>query len=169
MGRISLGVVARANVFADLRAKYFDIPRPPEVPAPASADEPWAAVMEIAYPEATLTTVAFTDGTARVLRSTGGGFFAAGIVEPVRPAAEAFVREAQQQNSTFTPASEFPQPEVGHVFFYARSDARVRTAAATERQLSSRTHALSPLYFAGLRILHEFIQLQKTSEQQRNT
>ena len=165
----SLDVVARANVFADLRAKYFDIPRPQEVPAPASPDEPWAAVIEIAYPASTLTTVAFTDGTARVLRSTGGGFFAAGVVEPVRPAAEAFVREAQHQNSRFTSASEFPQPEIGQVFFYTRSDSQVRTAAASEAELHSRTHVLSPLYFAGLRILHEFLQLQKASEQQRNT
>ena len=161
--------MARANVFADLRAKYFEIPRPDEVPPPASHDEPWAAIMEIAYPESTVTTVAFSDGTARVLRSTGGGFFSGGIVEAVRPAAEAFIREVQQQNSTFTPADEFPQPEIGQVFFYARSDARVRTAAATESELSTRSHPLSPLYFAGLRILHEFLQLQKASEQRQDT
>ena len=153
--------MARANVFADLRAKYFEMPRPGEVPPPASPDEPWAAVMEIAYPQSTLTTVALSDGTARVLRGTGGGFFSAAVVEAVRPAAEAFIREAQQQNSTFTPASEFPQPEVGQVFFYTRSDARACKAATTERELSSQTHSLSQLYSAGLRILHEFLQLQK--------
>jgi hypothetical protein len=160
--------VAQENVFADLRAKYFEIPRPEEVPPPAASDEPWAAIMEIAYPESTLTTVAFSDGTARVLRSTGGGFFAAGVVEPVRPAAEAFIHETRQRKSEFTSVSQFPQPEAGHVFFYARSDAGVATVAATEQDLSARSHSLSPLYFAGLRILHEFLQLQKTSEQQRN-
>jgi hypothetical protein len=164
-----LGVVARANVFADLRAKYFEIPRPGEVPPPVSEDQPWAAIMEIAYPESTVTTVAFSDSSARVLRSTGGGFFTDGIVESVRPAADGFMREARQQNSTFTPAHEFPQPEVGQVFFYTRSDAGVRTAAATESELSSRSHPLSPLYFAGLRILHEFLQLQEASEQRQNT
>ena len=159
----------RANVFADLRAKYFDIARPDEIPLPSSLAEPWAAIMEIAYPESTLTTVAFSGGTARVLRSTGGGFFATGVVEPVRPAAESFVREAQRLQSEFTPTTEFPQPEVGEVFFYTRSDASVVTASAPEQQLSSQTHKLSPLYFAGLRILHEFVQLQKASEQQQNT
>jgi hypothetical protein len=125
--------------------------------------------MEIAYPQATVTTVAFSDGTARVLRSTGGGFFAAGVVEPVRPAAEAFVREARQQKPALTPASEFPQLEVGHVFLYTRWDSRVCTAAATESELSTQRHPLSALYFAGLRILHEFLQLQKASEQRQNT
>ncbi|MGC2626626.1 MAG: hypothetical protein WA269_07300 [Candidatus Udaeobacter sp.] len=151
--------MARDNVFADLRAKYFEILRPEEVPAPASPDEPWAAIMEIAYPQATVTTVAFSDGTARVLRSTGGGFFAAGVVEPVRPAAEAFIREARQQKHVLMPASPFPQPDVGHVFFYVRSDSCVYRAAATESELSSQRHPLSSLYFAGLRILHEFLQL----------
>jgi len=164
-----IGVVTHANVFADLRAKYFDIPRPEQVPPPISADQAWAAVMEIAYPESTLTTVALSDGSARVLRSTGGGLFTGGTVEPVRPAAEAFIREAQQQHSTFKPVHEFPQPEVGQVFFYTRSDARVRTAAASETELNSCKHTLSPLYFAGLRILHEFLQLQKASEQRQNT
>jgi hypothetical protein len=65
--------------------------------------------------------------------------------------------------------NQFPQPEVGHVFFCARSDAGVSTVAATEKNLSARTHSLSPLYFAGLRILHEFLQLQKQSEQRQNT
>ena len=161
--------MARENVFADLRAKYFEIPRPEEVPAPRASDEPWAVIMEIAYPESTVTTIAFSDGTARVFRSTGGGFFAAGVVEPVRPAAETCVHEARQLKWEFTPVSHFPQPEVGHVFFYARSDAGVSTAAATEKNLSARTHSLSPLYFAGLRILHQFLQLQKQSEQRQNT
>jgi len=161
--------MARANVFADLRAKYFEIPRPEEVPPPSSPDEAWAAIMEIAYPQSTLTTVAFSDGTARVLRSTGGGFFAAGVVEPVRPAAESFVREARRAQREFTATTEFPQPDVGDVIFYTRGDVSVVTASATEQQLSSRTHKLSTLYFAGLRILHEFLQLQMASEQQQNT
>ena len=161
--------MARENVFANLRAKYFEIPRPEEIPAPSSSDEAWAAIMEIAYPQSTVSTVAFSDGTARVLRSTGGGFFAAGVVEPVRPAAEAFVREARRLKPAFTRTTDFPQPEVDGVIFYARSDAGVFSAAATGKELSSRTHPLSALYFAGLRILHEFLQLQKQSEQRQNT
>jgi hypothetical protein len=161
--------VARENVFADLRSKYFEIPRPEEIPAPSSSDETWAAIMEIAYPQSTVTTVAFSGSLARVLRSTGGGFFSGSPVDSIRPAAEAFINEAQQQNSTFTPAHEFPQPEIGQVFFYTRSDAGVRTAVASERELSTLNHPLSPLYFAGLRILYEFLQLQRASEQRQNT
>jgi hypothetical protein len=166
---ISLGVVARENVFADLREKYFEIPRPDEIPAPSAADQAWCAIMEIGYPQAVVTTVAFSDGTARVLRSTGGGFCAAGIVEPVRPAAEGFVEQARLSKLALTPTTQFPQPEVGHVIFYTRSDVGISSATATEKDLSSHNHALSPLYFAGLRILHEFLQLQKKSEQRQDT
>ena len=157
--------MARENVFADLREKYFEILRPAEVPAPNAVDQAWCAIMEIGYPQAVVTTVAFSDGTARVLRSTGGGFFAAGIVEPVRPAAQGFVERARLAKPAFTPATEFSQPEVGHVVFYARSDVGVSTAAAAEEDLSGQKHALSALDFAGLRVLHEFLQLQKASEQ----
>jgi hypothetical protein len=156
--------VARENVFADLRAKYFEIPRPDEVPVP-NVDQAWCAMMEIGYPQAVVTTVAFSDVTARVLRSTGGDFFAAGVVEPVWSAAEGFVERARLAKPAFTPTTEFPQPEVGHVIFYARSDAGVSSATAAEKGLSSQKHVLSSLYFAGLRILHEFLQLQKKSEQ----
>jgi hypothetical protein len=161
--------VARENVFADLRAKYFEIPRPDEVPAPNAVDQAWCAIMEIGYPEAVVTTVAFSDGTARVLRSTGGGFFVAGVVEAVRPAAQGFVEGARLSKPAFTPTTEFPQPEVGHVIFYARSDVGVSSVTAPEKDLGSQKHALPSLYFAGLRILHEFLQLQKKSEQRQNT
>jgi len=102
--------VARENVFADLRAKYFEIPRPDEVPAPNAVDQAWCAIMEIGYPQAIVTTVAFSDGTARVLRSTGGGFFVAGVVEAVRPAAQGFVEGARLSKPAFTPTTDFPQP-----------------------------------------------------------
>jgi hypothetical protein len=88
----------------------------------------------------------------------------------VRPAAKSFVSEARRLQREFTTTTtEFPQPDVGDVIFYTRSDASVVTAAATEQQLSSGTHKLSALYFAGLQILHGFLQLQKASDQQRNT
>jgi hypothetical protein len=88
-----------------------------------------------------------------------GGFFAAGVVDPVHPAAQNFVREAPRSKSVFMRATDFPQHEIGCVIFYARSDAGVSSSAARERELGSRTHSLSRLYFAGLRILHEFRQL----------
>jgi len=78
----------RENVFADLRAKYFEMPRPNEVPAPNAVNEAWCVIMEVGYPQSVVTTVAFGDGSARVLRSTGGGFLVAGVVEAVRPAAQ---------------------------------------------------------------------------------
>jgi hypothetical protein len=159
----------RENVFADLRAKYFEMPRPNEVPAPNAVNEAWCVIMEVGYPQSVVTTVAFGDGSARVLRSTGGGFLVAGVVEAVRPAAQEFVEGARMSKLAFMPTTEFPQPEVGDVIFYARSDVGVSSTTAPEKDLGSQKHALSSLYFAGLRILHEFLQLQKQSEQRQNT
>src|SRR5437899_424665 len=70
------------NVFADLRAKYFALNRTEvSISTPSSTIEPWGVIMEIGYPEVTVTTVTLADGTASVLRSSGGGFFGGGSVE----------------------------------------------------------------------------------------
>ena len=170
LSSLSLGVVARENVFADLRAKYFEIPRPDWFPAPSTADEPWGVIMEIGYPEAVVTTVAFTDGTASVLRSSGGGFFGGGTPETVQPARGTFLSEAAKQSGFLSPATtDFPQPVAGQVAFYVRTDGGVRSALSSEDELSSHAHPLSSLFSAGLRILHEYLELQKASDQRRNT
>jgi len=62
-----------------------------------------------------------------------GGFFADGGVDPVHPAAQNFVREARRSKSVFMRATDFPQPEIGCVIFYARSDAGVSSSAAREK------------------------------------
>jgi hypothetical protein len=156
---------SKENVFADLRAKYFTLTRDELFcPAPANPTDPWGIIMEIAYQTATVATVTFTEGSSRVLRSTGGGFFSAGVVESVRSAGEAFLKQAQQLQPKTTLAHEFPGPSIGQVVFYFRADKGIYTASAPENELGAEHHRLSPLYFAGLRILHEFLQLQKQQQ-----
>jgi hypothetical protein len=154
-----------SNVFADLRAKYFALSRADvSVPAPPNVTEPWGVVMEVAYPEATVTTVTFADGTVSVLRSSGGGFFGGGD-EPVQDAGREFLRLAQLCQPRMTLTTDFPAPSIGHVVFYVRTDSGVYTASASEEDLRARNHSLFQFYCAGLRILHEYLRLQK--QQQR--
>ena len=156
---------SQKNVFADLRATYFTLTRDELFcPAPSNPTDPWGVIMEIGYQEATVTTVTFTEGSSRVLRSTGGGFFSTGQIESVRSAGQAFLKQAQQLQPHTTPAHEFPGPTIGHVVFYFRTDKGIYTASASENELAAGHHRLSALYFAGLRILHEFLQLQKQQQ-----
>jgi hypothetical protein len=151
------------NVFADLRAKYFELKRPDYFSTPASTTEPWGAIMEIAYPQAIVTTVTFADGTVSVLRSSGGGFFGGGD-EPVQDAGRAFLKQAQIVQPQMRVTSDFPAPDVGHVTFFLRADAGVYTASASEGDLQVQGHPLFRLYYAGLRILHEYLRLQKQAQ-----
>jgi hypothetical protein len=151
------------NAFADLRAKYFELPRP-NTPAALAAPEPWGIVMEIAYPQAILTTVAFADGTASVLRSTGGGFFGGGDAG-VQQAREEFLKHAQLAQAQMTQVQNFPEPNVGYVVFYARTDHGVYAASASVAELQPQGHPLRQLYFAGLGVLNEYLRLQKQTQQ----
>lgn len=148
------------NVFADVRAKYFALTRADHFPSPASVTEPWGVIMEIAYPEAIVTTVSFADGTVSVLRSSGGGFFGGGD-ESVQSAGREFLKQAQMSQPQMTLTSDFPAPDAGHVIFYVRTDGGVYTASATESDLRAQSHSLFQFYCAGLRILHEYLRLQK--------
>jgi hypothetical protein len=153
---------SQQNVFADLRARYLTLTRDELFcPAPANPTEPWGVIMEIGYQAATVTTVTFTEGSSRVLRSTGGGFFSTGEVESVDSAGKAFLKQAKHVQPQTTLAHEFPGPIIGQVVFYFRTDRGIYTVSAPENELGAGHHRLSPLYFAGLRILHEFLQLQK--------
>jgi hypothetical protein len=119
-------------------------------------------MMEIGYPQqVTVTTVAFTDGTASVLRSTGGGFLGGGTMGGVKTAAGDFLRQAQHFQPQTTRTQDFPPPGPGHVVFYLFTDNGHFTWSASEEELSKRSHPFSALYYAGLRILTEYLQLQK--------
>jgi hypothetical protein len=151
-----------ANVFADLRVKYFTLTRNEAFPKPAGSQEPWGVMMEIGYPQqVVVTTVVFADGTASVLRSSGGGFFGGGTIESIKTAAEDFLRQARRLRPQTTPTRDYPQPVPGHVVFYLLTDTGHFTSSAREEELGKQNHPFSPLYYAGLRILMEYLDLQK--------
>ncbi len=156
--------IPTTNVLADLRDKYFVLKRTNvSMPAPTNPTEPWGVIMEIGYPQATVTTVAFADGTASVLRSSGGGFFGGGN-ENVQSAAKAFLKQAQLVQPKMTLTTNYPSPESGHVIFYVRTDGGIYTTSANESDFAQQGHFLSEFHGAGLRILHEYLQLQKQQQ-----
>ena len=148
------------NVFADLRTKYFTLERAEHFPVPASASAPWGVVMEIGYPQAIVTTVTFADGTVSVLRSSGGGFFGGGD-ESVQNAGREFLQQAKICQPLMRLTTDFSSPKTGQVVFYIRTDSGVFTGSASESDLRVQSHPLFQFYSAGLRILHEYLRLQK--------
>jgi hypothetical protein len=151
----------RIDAHADLRAKYFTLTRNDACPKPATPNEPWGVMMEIGYPKMVMTTVAFSDGTASVMRSSGGGFFGSGAIGPVKAAAEDFLKEARKPHPEMKPAHEYPQPGRGYVTFYLFTDNGTLTWSGDGLDLEGPMTSLSRLRLTGERILYEYIQLEK--------
>jgi hypothetical protein len=152
---------AYTNAHAELRAKYFTLTRNDTMPKPATSNEPWGVMMEIGYPKMVMTTVAFSDGTASVMRSSGGGFFGGGAIGPVKAAAEDFLKEARKPHPEMKPTHEFPQPGLGYVTFYLFTDNSILTWSGDGLDLEGPMTSLSRLRLTGERLLYEYMQLEK--------
>ena len=126
----------------------------------------WAALMELGYPEATATLVAFADGTTSLYISTGGGIIGAGEHPPVREEADRFLSIVQQHIAEFAAATSTPLPRRGHVRFYVRTFQATLTAEVNEELLERREHTLSPVYVAGHAVLTQ-IRLASQKHQGR--
>jgi hypothetical protein len=110
----------------------------------------WGVLMELGYPEAVATLVAFADGSTSLYISTGGGVIGAGEHKPVREEAERFLDVVQRHIAEFGPAGdETPLPRRDRVRFYVRTFKATLTAEVDEASLMSRTHPLSTVFQAG--------------------
>jgi len=109
----------------------------------------WGVLMELAYPQAVASLVAFADGSTSLYISSGGGVIGAGEHKPVRDEAEKFLMTVQEHIGEFAPTDETPLPDTGRVRFYVRTFAATLTAEADEKLLGNRLHKLSPVYMAG--------------------
>jgi hypothetical protein len=152
---------ARPNAFPELRRKALMIQRVEVgLPAPARPTDPWGVIMEMGYPDATVTVVAFSDGAASIYLSSGGGFIGGGEHEAIRRAAQELVRTAARFQPGMTPTSTFPEPQRGQTFFYLRTDQGVYAAAAPQRDLGERRHPLSPLFLAAQDVITQYRLLE---------
>src|SRR5262249_6874195 len=149
--------VTPRDAFTDLRHQALHGSRETlGLPVPASPTEPWGVLMETAFPKATVTVVAFADGSASIYLSTGGGFIGGGGHDPIRRPAVAMVQSARPLQPQTTLTSTFPLPTPGQVTFYLRTDAGVFSAQAPERDLGERRHPLSPLFYAGQGVITQY-------------
>jgi hypothetical protein len=126
-----------------------------------SADHPraWSILMETGYPKAVATLLAVMDGTTSLYFSSGGGVIGAGAHQPVRAALGPFFAAAERHLDVFEAARETPLPEPGRVRFYLRTFDGTLTAEASEQELGSDRHELSPLFRAG----HDVLAAVRTS------
>ena len=135
-----------ADVYDGLRRQVLELT--PEQLGVADA-EILALLMETGYPEAVATLVAVADGTTSLYFSNGGGVIGAGAHESVAAASRRWLELASTLLPQLATVTETPLPAEGETQFVAVVRDELRGVVATEAELGSGDHALSPLFFAG--------------------
>lgn len=150
--------VAGENPYVGLRTQALSLSAA-EAGLTVADDQVWGAVMDLPISQAIATVVAFSDGTASIYLSSGGGFVGGGQQPAVNKAAIEFVTTAQDAGASFAPAADFPLPGTGEVRFCIRRAAGVSTALASEEKLLTGRHALSALYAAGQNVISAYREI----------
>lgn len=151
------------NPFHGLRSQAFSITRTEVgIPPLEKASTPWGVIMEMGYDGATVTLVAFAEGTASIYLSSGGGFIGGGEHQTIRNAAQAFVAAADEFKPQMIATTDFPEPRRGQTIFYLRTDDGVFTAAASEKELGERRHPLAPLFHAAQEVITQYRLIDQT-------
>jgi hypothetical protein len=148
------------NPYEGLRSRALTTP-PSTIGITTGNDEVWGVVMDLPVSNGTATVVAFSDGTASIYLTSGGGFIGGGRHAAVQQAAQAFVAAARTAKASFKPATAFPLPAPGQVRFYARVGDGVRMAEATQQALESAEHPLAAVYAAGHAVITAYRELEK--------
>lgn len=124
-------------------------------------------MMEIGFAEgdgaATLTT--WNDGTTSIFISNGGGITGAGEIPLVRDEVKRFFELATENLQQFTPSTEFPLANPGHIRFYVMKKDSTFTTELSEQEVQEQGHPLNPLFTQG----HQIITLIRINEEQQKT
>lgn len=115
----------------------------------------YGVIMDMGVERGTATLVAYKTGDASLYLSTGGGVIGGFAHEAVKNSALAFVRSAQANLESFSPAKSFEVPANGQVRFYVLTNRGVLTASEPVDQINAGKLTLSPLWFDGQRLLTE--------------
>ncbi len=136
----------RNNPYPRLRALALHAKRSQgSMTTPSSPTEPWGVVMDWVVSAATATIVAFSDGSASVYFSTGGGLLGGQAYESIRRVAHQAVAVAAEFQPQMQLTTDFSLPQRGIVVFYLLTDSGVFTSSAFESALKTHSHALSKL------------------------
>jgi hypothetical protein len=152
-----------ANPIQDLRAQLLATD-PQDLGLAPSKRRPhvWGVLMDIGFPEGTVTLIALGEGTVSLTLWNGRSMTGAGEHAAVQEAAARFLGAAEAALAMLSPAQAAPVPAQGRMRFHALTFAGPQTAEVTEDDMSDEAHPLFPLFHAG----HEVIAaIRQVSDQ----
>lgn len=160
MGRVTMAEEYEpADVYIGLRDKVLAL-------SPGQIDHSGpvlAVLMETGYPTAAVTLVAVADGTVSLYFSNGGGIIGAGEYPQVREVGLDMVSEAANYLPKLIQTDSYPLPQQSYTRFYVVTTSGIYTQSVLEDDLGNERHALSPLFYAG----HKLIAYIRAAEEHR--
>jgi hypothetical protein len=154
---------ADPQVYVELRNQALSVSRGAIGLPLSKPTAPAAVLMDSAFDDFTLTTVAIPDGTASIYLSNGGGFIGGGQrYESIRSAALDMVRAAEASLASMTLVKGHPLPPPGHTSFYVVTESGVYSATVTTAKVGSAQHPLYSLYAAAQNVLTQYRLSQTT-------
>jgi len=137
------------QTYIDMRRMMIEGPRSKfGLPPTSSPTGPWGVVMDQGFEKGVITTVAMSDGSASLYFSNGGGFIGGKGQEPIKNAAQAAVRVAQDFTALMKPTNEYPVAGNGEVTLYLMTDSGVLTAKAELADVKNGLGQFAPLWRA---------------------
>jgi len=112
--------------------------------------------METGLDAGTATVVGFSDGSASIYLSSGGGMIGGHGQEPIRRAAQKFVATAREYQPQMHITTEFPFAEKDQTIFYLLTDDGGYTDSASTEELATGNHRLSGLFISGQEIVTQY-------------
>ena len=154
-----------APIYLTLRDRILTTdPREIGLSSTEGGPETWAVVMDMGWPDATVTLVGVGDGTTSLYFSNGGGIIGAGESPRVAATTRHFVAEAANYLAAMTPTKEYPLPETGRVRFTIMTYQGAYTADVAEAELQQGQHPLTPLYALAQEVITQ-MRLEQESRQ----
>ena len=115
------------------------------IPPAATPATPWGVVMDWGIVNGTATVLAFSDGSASVYLSSGGGYIGGQPKEAINKAAKEATALAAECQAQAHRTTNFPLPQTHQVIFYLLTDQGVVTATSTEQELQGSSRSLAKL------------------------
>jgi len=145
------------QVYRGLRDAALSTPRSKiGLPPAATPITPWGVVMDWGVSNGIATVVAFSDGSASIYFSGGGGHIGGQSKEAINKAAKQAVFLAAPCQPDARPTTTFPLPHGKQAIFYLLTDQGVFTASGEEQELVNGTKPLSNLAKAMQEIITQY-------------
>lgn len=109
----------------------------------------WGVMMELGYPDVTVSLVALADGSCSVYLSDGAGAVGCGLYSEVRQSATNMLTIAQRMVPHCLPTSDYPVPAASRARFYLLTAQGILTTEASRHELDEGATAIAELYYAG--------------------